>query len=68
MQRLSLRRQEKTSLGKPNVFTASSLSEEVPSSLDEAWVLEVVQGQVGKGVQMQGPSEGSEFTQNREQR
>ena len=68
MQRLSLRRQEKTSLGKPNVFTASSLSQEVPSSLDEAWVLEVVQGRVGKDVQMQGPAEGSEFTQNREQR
>lgn len=68
MQRLSLKHQEKTSLGKPKVFTASSLSQEVPSSLDEARVLEVVQGWVGKDVQMQGPAERSEFTQNREQR
>lgn len=68
MQRLSLKPQEETSQGKPNIFTAPSLAQEVPSILDEALVLEVVQGRVGTDVQTQRPATGSKLTLNRAQR
>lgn len=54
--------------GKTKRLHGRSLAQEVPRILDEALVLEVVQGRMGKDVQTQGLADGSEFTRNREQR